>query len=249
MFFILSKLLIYFLFPFSWIVVLLICTCFIKNKIYQRRAFITALAILLVFSNSFLLKRFSRFWDFEPNPVKTTVPYSCALVLGGYISEDEAHNGYFNGAADRFIQAVELKETGKVTNLLFTGGDASLHPDGFTEANWLRLQLKAFHLPDSTLLFEKKSRNTIENISYSKPILEAKHLPPPYLLVTSAFHMRRALLICKKANLDVVPYPCNFSGGKGKITFGDFIPSSDALQDWNTCLKELVGYGVTYLKS
>lgn len=248
MFFIFSKLLIYFLYPFSWIVVLLIFTCFVKNKKHKRWTFITALVLLLIFSNSFLLKEFTRFWDFAPNPA-ITAHYSCALILGGYISEDDKHQGYFNGASDRFIQAIKLQETGKVTHLLFTGGDASLHPDGFIEANWLRSQTKAFHLPDSTVLFEKKSRNTIENISYSKPILDAKHLPPPYLLVTSAFHMRRALLICKKANLDVIPYPCNFSGGKGKIVFDDFIPSSDALNGWNTYLKELVGYAVTYLKS
>lgn len=175
--------------------------------------------------------------------------YSCALILGGYISEDDKHQGYFNNASDRFIQAIKLQETGKVSHLLFTGGDASLNPDGFIEANWLKLQAEAFHRSDSTLLFEKKSRNTIENIRYSKPILEAKHLTPPYLLVTSAFHMRRSLLICKKAGLTVVPYPCNFSGGKGKIVFDDFIPSSDALNGWNIYLKELVGYAVTYLKS
>ena len=93
------------------------------------------------------------------------------------------------------------------------------------------------------------SRNTIENIQFSKQILEAKHLPPPYLLITSAFHMRRALLICKKANLNVEPYPCNFFAGKGIFTFADFIPSAQTLSDWNIYIKELVGYVVTSLKA
>ena len=249
MFFILSKLLIYFLHPISWMIVLLIFACFVKNRKYQQRAMITAVALLFVFTNPFLLNQFAKRWDMQADHSKTTVRYSCALILGGYISEDEAKNGYFNAAADRFIQGIKLQETGKAAHLLFTGGDAGLHPDGFTESKWLSSELKAFHLPDSTLLFEKKSRNTIENIQFSKAILAAKHLPPPYLLVTSAFHMRRALLICRKAGLNVIPYPCNFFAGKGRISADDFIPSAETLSNWDIYLKELVGYAVTYFKS
>ncbi len=248
MFFILSKLLVYFLSPFCWIITLLLAICFIKNRKYQRRGFITALVLLFVFSNSFLLNHFTNFWDIAPAQSKDTKSYSCALILGGYVSSDEAGNGYFNGAADRYIQAIELKETGHVSHLLFTGGNASLMPDGFIESNWIRSEIKPFHFPDSTLLFEKRSRNTIENIQFSKVILQVKHLPPPYLLITSAFHMRRALLICKKAGLNVVPHPCNYSSAKRSISADDFIPSGETLAGWNGYLKELVGYMVTSFK-
>lgn len=248
MFFILSKLLIYFLYPLSWIFALLLITFLIKNKRHKRYTSITAFVLLLIFSNNYLFKQFVTFWDFPRIPT-TNMRYSCAVILGGYVSEDAAKNGYFNGAADRYIQAIKLKETGKAAHLLFTGGNASLDPDGFTETNWLQSELKIFNFPDSTLLFEKQSRNTIENISFSKKILETKHLQPPYLLVTSAFHMRRALLICKKANLHVVPYPCDFSGGITTVSFDDFIPSTDALHGWSGYLKELVGYTIVSFKS
>ena len=61
--------------------------------------------------------------------------------------------------------------------------------------------------------------------------------------------MRRALLICKKANLNIEPYPCNYFAGKGIFTFADFIPSAQTLSDWNVYVKELVGYVVTSIKS
>ncbi len=249
MFFILSKVLIYFLYPLSWITVLIITAYFIKNKKYQQRLITATIVLLLVFSNTFLLNKFARLWDVAPDRSKTNLKYSCAIVLGGFVSEDQNKNGYLNSAADRFIQGIKLKETGKVTHLLFTGGNASLKPDGFTEGNWISSELKVFHFPDSTLLFEKQSRNTIENIQFSKIILQAKHLPPPYLLITSAFHMRRALLICKKADIQVVPYPCNFFAGKGSISFDHFIPSAETLANWNIYLKEIVGYIVTAIKS
>jgi len=249
MFFILSKLLIYFLYPISWILVLLLWACIIKNNKYKRKLLITALVLLLFFSNTFILNLFAKHWDFAPAPLKNPI-YSCAIILGGYVSEDDTGKGYLNWAADRFIQGIKLKEAGKVTHLLFTGGSANLLPDkfNFTEGNWLRSELSTFHFPDSTLLFEKKSRNTIENIQFSKAILVAKHLPPPYLVVTSAFHMRRAMLICKKEGVKAVPYPCNYFAGNGIANFGDFIPSAQTLADWNIYLKELVGYAVTILK-
>ncbi|RYE22161.1 MAG: YdcF family protein, partial [Sphingobacteriaceae bacterium] len=101
---------------------------------------------------------------------------------------------------------------------------------------------------DSTLLFEKQSRNTIGNIRFSKAILDAEHLPPPYLLVTSAFHMRRALLICKKAGLQVTPFPCDLSPAANQVSFDQLFPSADALSGWNGYLKEFVGYIVTSFK-
>lgn len=250
MFFILSKLLIFFIFPILWIIALLLFACFAKHKKQRRGSMIAAVVLLFLFSNPFLLNQFAKLWDIEPVPLKKPV-YSCALILGGYINEDNSGHGFLNAAADRFIQGIKLKENGKVTHLLFTGGSANLVPDqfNFTEGNWIKTEISSFNIADSALIFEKKSRNTIENIQFSKAILAAKHLPPPYLLITSAFHMRRALLICKKANLEVVPYPCNFFAGKGIFTFADFIPSAQTLSDWNVYIKEVVGYVVTNLKS
>ncbi len=249
MFFILSKLLIFFIFPIIWIIVLLLFACFTKRNT-KRRAIIAAVTLLLIFSNPFLLNQFAKLWDIQTTTLKKPV-YSCALILGGYISEDDHGKGFLNTAADRFIQGIKLKENGTASHLLFTGGSANMVPDkfNFTEGNWIKTEMRSFNVADSALLFEKKSRNTIENIRFSKAILEAKHLPPPYLLITSAFHMRRALLICKKANLEVVPYPCNYFAGKGLFTFSDFIPSAQTLSDWNIYLKEIVGYVVTSIKS
>ena len=250
MFFILSKLLIFFIFPIIWIIVLLLFACFAKHKRRRRQAIIATVTLILLFSNPFLLNQFAKLWDIQTKPLTKPV-YSCALILGGYINEDNSGHGFLNTASDRFIQGIKLKENGTVSHLLFTGGSANLAPDkfNFTEGNWIKTEMRNYNIADSSLLFEKKSRNTIENVQLSKQILEAKHLPPPYLLITSGFHMRRALLICKKANLDVVPYPCNYFAGKGIFTFADFIPSAQTLSDWNIYIKELVGYIVTSFKS
>src|ERR1700744_4074695 len=190
MFFILSKLLLIFIFPFFWITVFIIAALVIKNPKRKRRCFIIAVVLLLIFSNPFLFNRVARNWDIRSAPLKNTT-YSSAIVLGGFTSVDGNNNGYFNGSADRFIQGLRLLETGKTSHILISGGNGLLIPGAFRESDWVRSQLLQLKVPDSCIVVENRSRNTLENAAFSKDILMKKHLQPPYLLVTSAFHMRR----------------------------------------------------------
>ncbi|MGV3508703.1 MAG: YdcF family protein [Sphingobacteriaceae bacterium] len=174
--------------------------------------------------------------------------YSCAIVLGGFVSEDQNGEGYFNDSSDRFIQAIKLKTSGVTDKLLFTGGNADLNPSGFREAEWISSQLNEFNIPDSSVLIEKNSRNTLENARFSKALLEKNRLAPPYLLVTSAFHMRRSLLTFKTMGVEVVPYSSNYIAGRDKLSFDDFLPRLDILSTWNFYIKEVVGFWAYKLK-
>jgi uncharacterized SAM-binding protein YcdF (DUF218 family) len=248
MFFIFSKLLVGFIYPFTWILVFLIAAVAVKKPHLKRRFLITAAVLALIFSDTFLLDQFTKRWDIAPVPLKNTGPYSCVIVLGGFTGEDANGNGFFNTAADRFIEGLKLITTVKASHILITSGNGNLLHDKFAEADWVKTQLKAFKVPDSCVLIEDKSRNTLENAAFSKTIIEARHLQPPYLLVTSAFHMRRSLGIFKKAKLDVIPYPCNYLAGNGKTSPDSFFPKADALWTWDFYIKEVIGTLVNYLK-
>jgi uncharacterized SAM-binding protein YcdF (DUF218 family) len=248
MFFVFSKLLVGFIYPFTWILVFLIAAAVVKRPLLKRRFLITAAILALIFSNPFLLDQFAKRWDIAPVPLKNSGPYSCVIVLGGFAGEDNNGNGFFNTNADRFIQGVKLVTTGKSSSILISGGNGVLIHDKFAEADWVQTQLKAFKVPDSCVLIEDKSRNTLENAAFSKVVINARNLPPPYLLVTSAFHMRRSLSIFKKEKLDVIPYPCNYMAGNGKTSPDSFIPSAEPLFKWNIYVKEVVGTLVNYLK-
>ena len=204
--------------------------------------------MLLIFSNPFLLNRFARLWDVPTALLRNTKPYSCAIVLGGFTSEDSNGNGFFNGSSDRFIEGVKLLNTGKVSHILISSGNGNLFHDNFREADWVKTQLKLFKVPDSCTLIENRSRNTLENAAFSKVVLNSRRLQPPYVLVTSAYHMRRSLDIFKKIGMDVIPYSCNYIVGDGGVSLGEFIPSADALDAWNTYIKQVVGTMVNHLK-
>ena len=110
-------------------------------------------------------------------------------------------------------------------------------------------ELKKFNLPDSTILIEQESRNTFENATFSKKLLTQKHLLPPYLLVTSAWHMRRAQYIFKKEGLDVIPCSSGLSTSNKRFTPDDyFMPDAVVLAGWNQYFKEVVGLIIAHLK-
>jgi|SRR6185437_5284003 len=240
MYFVLSKVLLLLIFPFIWFLAFFIAGLTVKRPLLKRRFLLISAAILLVFSNPFLFNRFANKWNVAPVPLTDSV-YSCAIVLGGFSGEDAKGNGYFNYAADRFVQAVKLFSTGKVSHILVSGGNGSLFPDKFEEADWVKTQLKLFKVPDSCVLIEDRSRNTLENAAFSKRLLEHDHLAPPYLLVTSAFHMRRSLGIFRKQKMAVVPYPCNYMAGNEQTSITDFIPDAGVMAGWNVYIKELTG--------
>lgn len=248
MFFVLSKLLVFLIYPFSWILIFLIGALIIKRPVLKRRFFITSVILLLIFSNPFLFNQFARHWDIRPVPLKDSGSYSCAIVLGGFSSVNDNGNGIFNTSADRFIQGLKLIATGKVSHILITGGNGHLLSNKFRESEWVKTQLLQLKVPDSCILIENKSRNTLENAAFSKPILQENHLLPPYILVTSAFHMRRSLNIFKKNNIDVIPYPCNYMSEGGNALISEFIPDAGVFSGWNIYIKELIGTIVNYFK-
>jgi len=59
--------------------------------------------------------------------------------------------------------------------------------------------------------FEDNARNTYENAVYTKELIQPL-ISERWLLVTSAFHMPRAVACFRKQGLDVVPYPVDYRG-------------------------------------
>lgn len=249
MYFILSKILLFLLFPLNWIIACMLIALFTTRPKLKKRCFIAGVVLLIVFSNQWLLYLVAKNWDIDPVPLEKGKIYSTVIVLGGFSGDDKNGNGFFNENVSRFVEGLELKEQGKASHMLVTSGNGSLQPGSFREATWVKGELKKFNLPDSTVLIEQDSRNTFENASFSKKLLEQKHLAPPYLLVTSAWHMRRSLYIFKKEGLNVIPCPSGFISGNRKMMPDNyFMPDANTLVEWNQYFKEMIGLIMAHLK-
>lgn len=247
MYFILSKVLLFLISPVYWIIILLLVAAFTKRKKLRRRTAIIGLVLLIICSNPYLYNLFAGSWEWPQQNLPENAHYSCAIVLGGFSGPTQGKEGRFGIAADRFIQGMKLQVTGKVSHILISGGNGSLIPGAFSEGEWARGQLKQFKFADSTTLIEGKSRNTLENARFSAALLQKKGLKPPYVLVTSAFHMRRAVMIFKKVGVDVVPYPGDFRTRSGGFTVDQLFPDFETIAYWGLYTKEVCGYVVNYL--
>jgi uncharacterized SAM-binding protein YcdF (DUF218 family) len=221
---------------------------FIKNKQKSRKLFIAAIIIFWVFSNTFLLNFFARQWDIRPVTLPDGKQYSCAIVMGGYVM-DGGGKGYFAPSSDRFIQAVKLYKQAKVSHLFITGGSGRvINGTPFKYADWVAGELMTMGVPADAIITEDNSRNTLENAANTKQLLSERGLAPPYVVITSAFHMRRSLWTLRHAELDVVPYPCNYLAGITTPDFNNIWPSAGTLATWPVYIKEVVGLWVYQLK-
>lgn len=247
MYFILSKVLYILILPFLWAFGLLVYAIITKSPKRRYKLLITGVAIIYMFGNPFLFNLYAHGWDAKPYDPGTR-QFSCIILLGGFVSEDENGKGFLNDSKDRYTQATQLLKNRTASHLLMTGGNGSLSPSGFFEGAYVRGLLHNEGLADSAILIENKARNTFENASLSHAIIKKTGLKPPYLLVTSAFHMKRAMLIFEKEGLPVVGYPCDYKTAKGGLSLYDFLPSSVTYDTWNLYIKELIGYIVAVLK-
>ena len=187
-----------------------------------------------------------RFYETPYQPVAQGKTYDCALVLSGASYFDRYSQALqLNDAAERLTEPVILYRKGVVKKLLISGGSASAFPPFQKEALYVRQFWLNMGIPDSAILVEAESRNTLENAQFSKNLLQKSGAGSKILLVTSALHMPRSKYIFEKAGIRADPYPVDFMimrGRKWKFDLRDYlIPKSTVLSKWEALIHEWVG--------
>ena len=102
-------------------------------------------------------------------------------------------------------------------------------------------------MPEEAILIENESRNTEENARYAAKMLADRPGRRRVLLVTSSWHMRRALLMFRRhaGDVEVVPAPIDYEGimaAEESTLPKSLLPSADMLMKNSFMLKEYVGY-------
>lgn len=134
------------------------------------------------------------------------------VVLGGAIdtSTSAAYGEpMVNADAGRVLAMLKLARAFPDVRIVYTSGDASLMADGVAEASFVYPLLDGLGVPRSRVILETKSRNTFENAIFTKAIVQPKP-GERWLLVTSAFHMPRAVGCFHEAGFTVEAYPANW---------------------------------------
>jgi uncharacterized SAM-binding protein YcdF (DUF218 family) len=147
--------------------------------------------------------------------------------------------------ADRYYGGIELYKARKAPLLVFTGGWLPWLPDAEPEGDVLMRHAAELGIPPDRMLTTPRVSNTQAEAGAVFGELTKRlgaNAPPRVLLVTSAYHMKRAELLFRRAGIDTVPFPVDFKVSVGqRLSALDLIPGAASLSRCETALRELYG--------
>lgn len=205
---------------------------------------LVAMAILWVSStnvfSTFVIHSLEQ--DYPPASIESMPKADAIVVLGGFTNATGSGIRLIelNDAVDRLFHGMRLYRAGKAPRLVLAGGAAE---GNSPEADFMADLLSEFAVPRDKMLLENQSRNTRENGVYAVKIMQENNIKK-ILLVTSAYHMRRAVGVFEKLGLDVVPAATDYQVAEPDPSILDWLPDAEALGLTTLGIKEYLGWWV-----
>ena len=253
MFFVLSKILGFFAIPSNLVITLGLLGALVMFTRYARAGVQFVIASLFVLAvlglspvgNALIIPLEQRFppWD------ATRGPPDGFVVLGGAVTPDVSaarNEAALNEAAERMTETLELARKYPHARIIFSGGVGTLFEVGATEAEIAIKFFERLGLQRDRVIAENQSRNTVENAQFSKALAN----PQPnerWLLVTSAYHMPRAIGVFRKAGFAVEAFPVDFRTRGPEDALRPFPTMGDGLRRTDTAAREWVGLAIYWL--
>ncbi|MCK5770974.1 YdcF family protein [Algiphilus sp.] len=173
---------------------------------------------------------------YPPQPVAQYGTTQAIVLLGGGVvaAGDDAGGMDATAAVDRVLLAARLWHAGRAPRIVVSGGDGS----EWTQAHAMRALLVELGVSTDAVVLEPDAVNTRAHPALVRPLLEAPD--EPFLLVTSAMHMPRAMARFRAAGLRAMPAPADIE----RLRHGnarDYLPHTLALDRSTRALKERLG--------
>ncbi len=177
----------------------------------------------------------------QPDVTELNSAQAIVLLGGGSCSgvKDFDGEGQISaGAANRLLMALRLHKALHLP-IVLSGGQVFAY--SANEADIEYRVLKACGLEDKYLIKDSQSRNTAENAKYTKQICAQRNFGK-VILVTSAFHMPRSVMLFEREGVDVIPYPADYQTNRETVLDAfAFVPNIDCLYNTAVAMKEYMG--------
>ncbi len=236
----LSKLLPYLFYPITLILFLLVWAVISRRRLPAM----LAMVILLITSSPIVSNQMLIY--IEGQELKKSIEdfntVDSIVVLSGMITPIMTNHGiaYEWEDPDRFFGGVDLLKAGKAKNIIFTGGIRPWQTKIKPEGQVLAKIAAEFGVQISQIIVTKDVLNTQDEAKAVREILTQNNANK-IILVTSAFHMPRALMIFQKEGIEVQTYLVDYKADISDITPIDFLPSAGAFHYFQISLRELIG--------
>jgi len=194
--------------------------------------------------SNFLLSKIEDYIQTSKYPVQQLTG---VIVLGGSLDSGlqskERNEISLNSSAERLTKTLEIYKKNPRILILFSGFSNEIKPQGWSESDMAKKFFLDQGIKIDNLIFENQSRNTFENIKYSKDIIT--NYKGTWGLITSANHMPRSFFSFKKQGLILEPISVDYKTGTSRMFWINFDISS-GLTNWNIIFHELIG--IAYYK-
>jgi uncharacterized SAM-binding protein YcdF (DUF218 family) len=189
-------------------------------------------------------------WSLErqylPVPTADIPAADCIVVLGGalgFVMYPRVSVELMD-AVDRVFQAAELYRAGKGRTVIVAAGNQPWMQDQVPEANLIQDLLGKWGVPGQSILLDSASVNTRGNAVNALALMRGASCQSS-LLVTSAWHMPRAVAAFKVLGVAVFPVSVDVRFVQGDSnSLAGFIPRADALAASSQAILEWMGIWV-----
>lgn len=245
----------YFLYPLSWVVILLMMTtCLLllpstPSRLRWARAGAGAsLFVLLLISSPLLSSQLIGVLEavYPTAQAPADRAYDAIVVLGGGVLDRGTLRPSVELSSlslERTTCGVDLFLRGYAPKLAVTGGDASIFGSGPIEAVEMKRWAHRMGVPEDAIVIDGTARNTYENATATRRLLQDSSI----LLVSSASHLPRAAALFRKQGFQVMPAPCGYFARNrpGDITRDltvlQFLPADSAILHTREAVVETAG--------
>ena len=216
---------------------------FINIWLKKRSLTFFTLVILLVFS----LPLTARFiWqglekDYPYYEIQSLKTHDAVIVLSGMLHQFEA-NGVMQAQwsdPDRFFAGLEILRQGKAKNIIFTGGKMPWS-NARAEGEVLREVALIMGVSDEKIKLSGYASNTAEEALVVARLMSENNFYSA-ILVTSSFHMPRAMQLFNKAGINVEAYSTDFKVSGIAVDWLDYIPSAEGFRNTSNGIREYIG--------
>jgi uncharacterized SAM-binding protein YcdF (DUF218 family) len=181
---------------------------------------------------------------FPPSPVLPR-QIDGVIMLGGSIDHDltvARRQLVLRDPGERFVALVGLARRYPEARLVLAEGKGSLGPRELEEALPAKPFFADLGIDRGRVIVEYQARNTYENGLLTKRLVNYQ-AGQQWILITSAWHMPRAVGVFRKAGWPVIPYPVDYR------TNGTFIKHrgldlKGGLERFSLAVREWVGLAV-----
>ncbi|HZO12449.1 MAG TPA: YdcF family protein [Polyangiaceae bacterium] len=178
----------------------------------------------------------------HPAPAAPGVPYDAVVVLGGGTGETPDDTVQLAESGDRLIAAARHFHRGHTKLLVATGISAEgvSSPEARDLSGEARALWRDLGIPDAAIVAVPEGRNTSEEITVIARLIGERGWKRVGL-VTSAWHMPRAMRLAARHSLALTPLPADYRGGRTMLSIVQVVPSAEGFEHTELAAWEWVG--------